>query len=198
MRPLVFCSKRCGRFILVICAVVFGVRLSAGQTVVANQIGAPCSGVTGIRCLSQDSVRHNCTPRHGGVVDARTLADVGGTGSTNIDPGTKPVSLLLGPYNYFFNRVTLGGWRFAASEALAEPPVRLAPAQPSPPPIPGASYSVLHPTIGMPPATCCCTALVCWARKHDGLWGQLASAATNAFYLDANLGENWRTMVFAL
>jgi len=40
-------------------------------------------------------------------VDARNLSDAGGTGSTVIDPGTKAVTLYLGPYEYFFSQVKL-------------------------------------------------------------------------------------------
>lgn len=46
-------------------------------------------------------------PLSGCTVSALDLSDVGGTGSQNIDPGSKAVSLLLGPYTYIINQITL-------------------------------------------------------------------------------------------
>lgn len=46
-------------------------------------------------------------PVPGGVVDARNLTDSGGTGSTNIDPGTVPITLLLGPTTYHVKKITI-------------------------------------------------------------------------------------------
>jgi hypothetical protein len=47
-------------------------------------------------------------PANGHVVDARDLSDSGGTGACVVDPGTtKIVTILLGPYNYFFSSVVV-------------------------------------------------------------------------------------------
>lgn len=43
----------------------------------------------------------------GGTVDARNLSDVGGTGSSTIDPGNKQTTLLLGPYSYNVTSIVL-------------------------------------------------------------------------------------------
>jgi hypothetical protein len=44
-------------------------------------------------------------PSAGGIVDAQNLSDNDGTGSTVIDPGTKSVTILLGPYIYHVSQV---------------------------------------------------------------------------------------------
>jgi len=46
-------------------------------------------------------------PPSGGTVSAIDLQDPGGTGSTTIDPGSKLVTLLLGPYTYYVTQVLL-------------------------------------------------------------------------------------------
>ena len=46
-------------------------------------------------------------PAQGGTVYAGDLNDVGGTGSTTIDPGTKSVTIVLGPYTYFISQIIL-------------------------------------------------------------------------------------------
>lgn len=46
-------------------------------------------------------------PTSGGVVDARNLSDVGGTGSATIDPGSKSVTVLLGSYTYNFSQIVV-------------------------------------------------------------------------------------------
>lgn len=86
-----------------------GVRTSLSQIVMANQVVVPCAGVSGSDASAKIQCAINALPEAGGVVDARALPDPDGSGSTNIDPGTKPVSLLLGPFNYFFHRITLRG-----------------------------------------------------------------------------------------
>lgn len=69
-------------------------------------------------------------PAAGGTVDARALTDVGGTGSTVIDPGAKSVTLLLGPYTYQIQQLVLetnfhviGAGMGAALGAGAQPTV---------------------------------------------------------------------------
>ena len=52
----------------------------------------------------------NALPSTGGVVDARNVSDVGGSGSTTIDAGSsdsKYVTLLLGPYTYNISQILL-------------------------------------------------------------------------------------------
>lgn len=50
----------------------------------------------------------NALPAAGGIADAHNLTDIGGTGSTVIDPGaTKAVTLLLGPYTYQNQQIVL-------------------------------------------------------------------------------------------
>lgn len=46
-------------------------------------------------------------PSTGGTVDARNLSDSAGLGACSIDPGTKSVSLWLGPYTYHVSQITL-------------------------------------------------------------------------------------------
>ena len=49
----------------------------------------------------------NLLPATGGIVDAWGLTDSGGTGSVTIDPGTKAVTLLLGPTTYNVSQIRL-------------------------------------------------------------------------------------------
>jgi len=49
----------------------------------------------------------NALPPTGGTVDARNLDDPDGKGSTVIDPGTRVVTLLLGPYTYTIRQIVL-------------------------------------------------------------------------------------------
>jgi hypothetical protein len=46
-------------------------------------------------------------PSEGGTVDARSLSDVGGAGLCTIDPGTKSVTILAGPYTYHIIQIVL-------------------------------------------------------------------------------------------
>jgi hypothetical protein len=70
----------------------------------------PTSGlcsVTGSDASAKIQCAINLLPAAGGVVDARNLTDVGGAGSTVIDPGSRFVTLYLGPTTYMIQQITL-------------------------------------------------------------------------------------------
>lgn len=82
----------------------------------------PTSGlcsVTGSDASAKIQCAINLLPAAGGVVDARNLTDVGGAGSTAIDPGSKNVTLYLGPTAYTVSQITLRtGFRILGSSSV--------------------------------------------------------------------------------
>lgn len=106
--PSMFSRNLYWKFVLItICGLVSAVLQCSAQSIFADQIAAPCAGIAGSDASAKIQCAINALPAAGGVVDARLLSDVGGTGTTNIDPGAKAVTILLGPYTYHVTQITL-------------------------------------------------------------------------------------------
>lgn len=63
--------------------------------------------VSGFDASTKIQCAINLLPPAGGVVNAIALTDVGGTGSTTIDPGIKAVTVYLGPTTFHFSQTVL-------------------------------------------------------------------------------------------
>lgn len=86
-----------------------GGTLSGGFAITANSLNQTqfCDQFSGADASAKIAACIAALPTAGGIADARNLSDVGGSGSTTIDPGSRSVTLLLGPYTYNFSQVVL-------------------------------------------------------------------------------------------
>jgi hypothetical protein len=61
--------------------------------------------LTGVDASAKMAAGIAALPAAGGVLDFRHVDDLGGDGSTVIDPGTKTVTILFGPYTYHLSSI---------------------------------------------------------------------------------------------
>jgi hypothetical protein len=84
--------------------------LSINTSTIFADVLTPSAGlcsVSGSDASAKIQCAINLLPTVGGVINAINLSDSGSGGSTSIDPGTKAVTILLGPHTYYVKQITL-------------------------------------------------------------------------------------------